>query len=171
MYAYKYYDGVSSGYDELHGEEQRQKLLIINKELNFSKHHKILDVGGGTGISVEILNSKVVILEPSSKMIDQGLLKRRFDYVNDFAENIAEIFEENEFDAIISLTSAHHFHDLNKVMLGIKKALKDESDLVITMLKKSDKLDLIKKEFEKNFLLKKEMVEEKDVILFFKNKK
>lgn len=171
MNDHEYYDETAKGYDELHGEEQIKKLQIIKNELDTKKEQKILDVGGGTGISSDILNGKITILEPSKEMIKIAKQKRNLETINEQAEKIQSLLKENEYDTTICITTAHHFHDLQKVIRGIKKTTKKNGDIVFSLLKRSKKTPTIKKELEKEFLIKKEIKEEKDTILFLKNNK
>lgn len=171
MRDHTYYEETAKGYDELHGEEQKRKLLVIKNNLDIKKEQKVLDIGGGTGISSEIINAQITILEPSKEMTKIAKEKRNLETINEEAEKIQELFKENEYDASISVTVAHHFHDTQKVIQGIKKVTKTKGDIVFSLLKRSEKTSLIKKELEKEFLLKKEIEEEKDIILFFKNSK
>jgi len=138
-----YYEEISSGYEELYGKEQRKKLFLIKKNSKINK--KILDIGSGTGISAEFFKN-VTCLEPSLKMLQQGLKKRTFFSINDCAENISNLFKEDEFDSIICVSTAHHFHDLEKVIQGIKKVCKQEGQIIFSLLKNSRLTPLITKE-------------------------
>jgi ubiquinone/menaquinone biosynthesis C-methylase UbiE len=64
-----YYDSISRGYDELHGEEQTAKLNLVKEHYNPSSEDLVLDVGCGTGISMGF-DCRMVGVDPSL-----GLLK------------------------------------------------------------------------------------------------
>ena len=49
-----YYDDISSGYEELHKEEQLKKVSSIKKHLKVNSSDKLLDVGCGTGLMTYI---------------------------------------------------------------------------------------------------------------------
>ncbi|HLE06341.1 MAG TPA: methyltransferase domain-containing protein [Candidatus Nanoarchaeia archaeon] len=55
----EYYDGISSGYDELYGDEQRAKYSVV-KDWLFSLAGTTLDVGSGTGVVSEFFKPAVL---------------------------------------------------------------------------------------------------------------
>ena len=63
-----YYDDISPGYNELHKEEQLNKLRIIKENLEINKSDRLLDVGCGTGFSLEYFDCDSTGLEPSKEM-------------------------------------------------------------------------------------------------------
>ena len=66
-----YYDSIAKGYNELHKEEQINKLDIIKKNIRISKRTRLLDVGCGTGLSSEF-DCFVVSIDPSIKLLKQN---------------------------------------------------------------------------------------------------
>ncbi|MCC7574209.1 class I SAM-dependent methyltransferase [Candidatus Woesearchaeota archaeon] len=164
---YEYYEETSKGYEELHGEEQRRKLTTIKNNLT-QEFHNVLDIGAGTGISTEFFNN-VTCLEPSKKMLQEGLKKRKFETINDYAENLEKYTKENQYDLILCVTVIHHFHDLNKVLQEIKKTAKKEATIIITMLKKARNTEELIKKITKSFTLKKQIEDPTDIILFLEN--
>ncbi len=168
----EYYDKISSGYEELHSEEQKLKLLTIQKHIKVQGSEKVLDIGGGTGILCDFIKANITNLEPSKEMLKQGLNKKRqFTPINDCAENIQFLFRDNEFDKIFCITAAHHFNDVDSVLLGMQKVSKKDADIVISLLKRAPStIDLVKK-IKNIFDLHNQVECEKDIILFFRNKK
>ena len=68
-----YYDAISEGYDDLHGEEQENKLAIIKEKLKIGEKDLLLDVGCGSGIlavSAAMLGAREVVATDS----DRGVL-------------------------------------------------------------------------------------------------
>lgn len=55
----EYYDGISSGYDELYGDEQRAKYKIVSDWL-LTLSGSTLDVGSGTGVINEFFKPSVL---------------------------------------------------------------------------------------------------------------
>src|SRR3989344_2922097 len=125
-----YYDRLASGYDELHAEEQLEKLQIILFHVTFSG--KILDVGAGTCIAAKHLNKQITVIsvDPSKKMLDQGIGERHVAK----AEQLP--FPDKTFDGVISLTALHHC-DLKKALTEIRRVAKPTAVIAISFLKKS----------------------------------
>lgn len=164
----EYYDEISPGYDELHSEEQKKKLTLIKENTPTPK--KILDIGSGTGISTEFFEN-ITCIEPSIKMIKEGQKKRKYTAICDYAENLNKHYKENEFDTIICVSTIHHVKNPEQIFKTIQKICKPHGEIIITFLKRSNKTQKLIKLAKKKFPLKKEITEEKDIILFFKNQK
>ncbi|MCP3684144.1 MAG: class I SAM-dependent methyltransferase [bacterium] len=151
-----YYDALSDGYNELHGEEQLKKLEIIKNKLKPKKTDKILDVGCGTGLS-EILGN-VTGIDPAEKLLKKAKIKT----VKGAAEKLP--FKDNSFDIVISVTAIHNFSDAEKAVKEMKRVSKGK--IVISILKKSGNFSKIKKIIEKNLEIEDSVKEEKDEIFF-----
>lgn len=149
------YDSIAESYNELHGEEQENKLAVIKKNIQISRKTKILDVGCGTGISSDF-GCFVVGIDPSF-----GLLKyNRHLKILGAAEALP--FKNNSFDHVISVTSMHNFSDIVHSINEMKRVGK--KSFVFSILKKTKKFDAIGKALENNFKISKEIEEEKDII-------
>ena len=152
-----YYDAVSKGYNELHGEEQLKKLSIIKGNIKISKGMNILDVGCGTGISSDF-GCFVVGIDPSIGLLTQNKSTKLL--------GIAEYlpFRDNSFDFVISVTAVHSFNDIEKSISEMKRVGK--KNFVFSILRRSKKSGLIRDLILKNFRVLKIIEEEKDTILF-----
>ncbi len=153
------YDIISNSYNNLHGEEQLNKLKIISNLIQINKKYKLLDIGCGTGISTNYFECKTYGIDPSFNMLKEG----NKNLINAKAENLP--FKNKTFDIIIAVTSFHNFSDYNKAMEEIKRVGKKNCKLVITLLKKSNKFQGINHLLLKNFKLK-QADEEKDIIFY-----
>ena len=156
-----YYDKIAEGYDDLHKEEQLKKLRIIKDNLEVKATDKLLDVGAGSGISSDF-NCKVYCLDPSEELLKQ--IKDKITITGN-AEHMP--FEDKEFDIVISVTAIHNFNGIEKGLKEMKRVGKDK--FVFSILKKSDKKDLIEKLIKDNFEIDKMIEEEKDIIYFCKS--
>lgn len=152
-----YYDEISEGYNELHGEEQLNKLNIIAKHIKISKHTKLLDVGCGTGLSKKVFNCNITGIDPAEELLKQC----KFKTVKANAETLP--FKDNEFDVVIAVTSIHNFNNIEKGLKEIKRVGKD--NFVLTILKKSKHAEKIKEVITKLFHINKIILEEKDIII------
>lgn len=103
--------------------------------INFSKKN-VVDLGAGTGALSRLLAQEgacVVGVEPSIELIEQAKV---FDeknginikYINNYSESTG--LEEGKFD-IVTVMRAWHWFDRNKVLLEIKRALKEKGFLII----------------------------------------
>lgn len=152
-----YYDGIAKGYNDLHGEEQLNKLKIIAKHLKVNKDTKLLDVGCGTGLSAKVFNCDITGIDPSEELLKQCPFKT----VKANAESIP--FKDNEFDVVIAVTCIHNFKDVKKALKEIKRVGKDK--FAITILRKSQKADLLVCQVQELFSLTSFLLEKKDLIL------
>jgi ubiquinone/menaquinone biosynthesis C-methylase UbiE len=170
-----YYDSIAKGYDELHGDEQLQKLEFIGREIHSDSKlkdfiklsGKLLDVGCGTGISTGFFKVKEKYgIDPSTQLIN--IARKNYPYC-EFTVGKAEKlpYKDKQFDTVISLTAIQNFDDIAKGLDEIKRVGK--TNFILTYLKKSPKSELIDAFIRKKFLVSKCFEEEKDMIYFCKN--
>ena len=152
-----YYNKISKGYNELHREEQLDKMSIIKSNIRITKGSRILDVGCGTGISSDF-DCFVVGADTSISLLRQNEKLK----VNSAAESLP--FKDKQFDLVISVTSIHNFSDIGKSMHEMKRV--GRKDFVFSILRKSAKFGRIRGLIEKNFKIKK-IVEERNDMIFF----
>ncbi|MFH1316302.1 MAG: class I SAM-dependent methyltransferase [Candidatus Woesearchaeota archaeon] len=156
-----YYDKIAKGYNELHGEEQKKKLAVIKENLVVKGTDKLLDVGCGTGLSSGF-GCEVFGLDPSKELLKQCPLPDDHKILGK-AEKIP--FKDSYFDIVISVTAVHNFDDIEKGISEMKRVGKGR--FVFSVLK-STKSEEIKKIIEHNFMIEKEIEEEKDIIIIAK---
>jgi len=153
-----YYDKISKGYNELHGEEQLKKVNIILNNIRLKKSDKLLDVGCGTGLYLDLFKCDITGVDPSEELLKQCSHKT----IKSSAERLP--FKDNSFDWVISITAIHNFKDIEKSLEEIKRVGKKK--FVFSVLKKSKKFDYISNLIRKKFKIKKIVIEEKDIIFF-----
>jgi ubiquinone/menaquinone biosynthesis C-methylase UbiE len=156
-----YYNKISQGYEELHKEEQLNKLRIIKENLNVG--NSLLDVGCGTGFSLDLFDAeKKVGIDPSEELVKIGKRQER-NLIVGSAESLP--FKDDEFDSVICVTVAHHFSDLKKCFQEMKRVCrKEKSNFGFSVLKKSASFDKIRKTIKNNFIINKEIDEGNDII-------
>ncbi|MBR9691656.1 class I SAM-dependent methyltransferase [Candidatus Woesearchaeota archaeon] len=159
-----YYDEISSGYEELHKEEQLKKIKLISEHLKVSKEDKLLDVGCGTGLTTEPWDCKRYGIDPALKLLERARNKDKIEYKLAPAEKIP--YEDNFFDIVISITAIQNFEDIEKGLKEIKRVGKDK--FVLSFLKKSSKREFIDGKIKKIFNIMEIIEEEKDMIYFAK---
>ena len=127
----EYYDQIAKGYNQLYGEEQREKARLLLQLLPV--HGFLLDIGAGTGIATDLFRDKAtcVLLDPSMKLLEQAEGIR----VVGTAEALP--FPAYTFDTIISLTALHHT-DLSKSLAEIERVKKNDAAVGITILKQAN---------------------------------
>ena len=155
----QYYNEISTGYEELYGEEQQRKIAIIKNHIKLKKSDLLLDVGCGTGLTTIAWNCKTIGLDPAIK-----LLKRAENsyYINAEAEHIP--FKNNSFDTVISITAIQNFYNIKKGLEEIKRV--GRKRFILSCLKKSQKAEKIKELIQDLFKIKKIIIEDKDIIYF-----
>lgn len=155
-----YYDIIAEGYEELHKEEQLNKLRIIKNNVQISNKAKLLDVGCGTGISSNF-DCDVIGIDPSVQLTARNRNPKKIIGV---AENLP--FKNSSFDYVVSITSLHNFKNIKKSIDEIKRVGKD--NFIFSVLRKSNKYSLIRELIRKNFKVYKTLEEDKDTIFFCK---
>ena len=148
--------------DELYEEEQLKKLKIIKDNIKVNITDKLLDIGCGTGISTNYFKCKSTGIDNSKEMIKNG----KGNLIYGSYENLP--FEDHSFDIILCITAVHHFINLQKFIDEIKRVIKPNNQIVITILKKSLKTDYIRNKLLLNFIFVNGINEEKDIILIMK---
>lgn len=147
---------IAEAYDELHKQEQLNKLRIILNELNLKEEDKVLDLGCGTGFSLDYYPCKAVGVEPNEELIKQS----NHNIVKASAENIP--FKDKEFTHTIVLSAFHHFK--KEAVNEIKRVTKKTA--IITVVKGLSNYKELIKLIRKNFKIEKQIEESKDSILF-----
>ncbi len=155
------YNAISSGYDELYGEEQIKKARIILDNISISKADWLLDVGCGTGISTAMFECNKIGIDSSEELISQAIT--RIPAIIGKGEDLP--FNDNIFDIIICLTAIHNFDDYKKGIQEMKRVCKKSGKVIITILKKAKEFNNIKNYIEKELTVVKEIDEEKDLVL------
>lgn len=150
----EYYNKIAKGYNELHQEEQEQKLAIIKQYLKPTKSDFLLDIGCGTGISTQF-NCNCIGIDPSNELIK--IAKKNYPITKFLLANAEELpFSNNIFDYVISVTAAQNFKDINKAIREINRVAKPNSKICITILKKSQKVNLLKSKLKGYKLIEQE---------------
>lgn len=153
-----YYDEISEGYNELHGEEQKRKARIILDNVEVKSNDTLLDVGCGTGIATEMFSCQKVGIDPSAELVKQCGFKAMVGKAEELP------FEDKSFDIVISLTAAQNFEDIEKAIKEMKRVAKKQ--IIITTLKKSGKLEEIRQAIKENLTIEEVKEEEQDIIFF-----
>jgi len=167
----KYYDSISSGYDELHFEEQKQKINIILQEITPKRSEKLLDVGCGTCFSFEYFKCDCYGIEPSREMLKK--YSKYAHYKNKLfvggGEDVDKHFKKDFFDYVVCLSVAHHFSNWSKSLKNVETVSKKDAIIVFSLLNCVD-VKKHKKMIEDSFKVYK-VVNSKDLIIFARNKK
>ena len=152
----EYYDQIASAYDELYGEEQKNKARIILQHLPLTPSTTLLDIGCGTGIATALFPCNTTGIDTSPQLIEQA--KKRINAQVADAHHLP--FPDQSFDIVISLTAAHHFS--LAAFIEMKRVAK--SQIVITILKKSSKREELDSTIRKLFKVTKVVHDKKDII-------
>lgn len=163
-----YYDEIAGGYEELHRQEQEDKLKVILQELPFSlsPHMKLLDVGCGSGISMESWNCSKVGVDPSEELLKIALGKG----LEVKQGHASKIPYEEEFDIVTSITALHHVDYPDDAAKEIARVCKEW--LIVSYLKRANImhreaiLDALSVYFKKTKVIE----HDKDVIYFFEKR-
>ena len=147
------YKHIAKSYNELHKEEQLKKVKLIIKELKI-KNKKVLDIGCGTAFYSNLFKNYTG-LDNCKEMLKLA----KANVIFGKAENLP--FPDKSFDFVISITAIHNFKNIKKAILEMKRLAKKK--IVISVLKRSKKINYIKKLIKENFKVK-EIEEDKDII-------
>lgn len=159
-----YYDTIAKGYDELHKEEQHKKLAIVLEYLQDLPSGDLLDVGCGTGFSLDEIAQATGRtcqgIEPSKGMIEQ------YQGLQPIMQGAAEAlpFPDASFAGVVSLTAVQNFQSISRGLEEIRRVTKAEGKVIITCLKKSSKLKAVSEIIADLFTVLELIEEEKDII-------
>ena len=157
-----YYGAISSGYDELHREEQLAKYNIVKSVLKPKKSCTLLDVACGTGIG-RVFGCKVTGVDSSA-----GILKRCSGIKKVLAPAEKLPFPDKSFDVVTCITAIHNFNDIKQAVSEMKRVSK--GIVVISVLKKSARRDSIVRLLRRSFAVGRVVDEDRDTVLFLHNK-
>ena len=133
-----YYDEIAAGYNELHKAEQLQKLSFIEDLDIIRPTDTLLDVGCGTGFSLDYFTvRKATGIDPAKQLIEQYDGRQRIMLGN--AEDLP--FEDESFDVVISVTAIQNFEHIRRGLEEIHRV--GSGRWVLTFLKASNKADNI----------------------------
>jgi len=134
-----FYSKIARSYNELHKEEQLNKLKFIIPRINKSK--SLLDIGCGTGIStIKTINS--VGIDPSKELIK--IAKSSYPKIKFLVREAESLpFKNKSFYTVISVTAIQNFKDIKKAIKEIERVA--QKLIIITCLKKSKKLNKVSK--------------------------
>jgi ubiquinone/menaquinone biosynthesis C-methylase UbiE len=155
-----YYDQISGGYSELHGEEQMNKAKIILEKINPQPTETLLDVGCGDAAYLDLFGCKAVGLDPAKELLAK--YKGRHRVMQGSAERLP--FKDSQFDIVISITAVQNFTDIEKGLAEMRRV--GRGRYAISVLKRSKKIDDIKRMISEIFTVTDVIEEEKDLIFF-----
>jgi ubiquinone/menaquinone biosynthesis C-methylase UbiE len=155
-----YYNGIAKGYKELYHEEQRKKIEYLKKQI--VKQGIILDLGSGDGVLNQYVIDTVNFI---SCDISKELLKLNKSKNKILCDIHYLPFKSNSINQVISLTAIQDTTNPKIVIKEIKRVLKKNGSVILTLLKISKKSKIIIEEIKNNFKIKKQIEEEKDYII------
>jgi ubiquinone/menaquinone biosynthesis C-methylase UbiE len=130
------YNTTSRGYDELYGEEQREKCIEVMREIKALKGKTVLDIGCGTGI-IEgmLLEAKHIIgLDISIEMMKTAKKKYGESYaiswINADAENLP--IKSGSIDISLMITVIQNIPNQLNALKEIERTLKVEGEAIVT---------------------------------------
>jgi len=125
-------------YDLRYAEEQESKYLLLLKRVQPETTDVVLDVGCGTGLLLQKLNSRNVGLDISPRLLSAARSKvgslRKDELVQADAENLP--FRDSVFNNTYSVTLIQNTPNPVKAIMEMKRVSRQGSKLAITALKK-----------------------------------
>lgn len=113
-------------------------IVNIIKKYGFDKNVKIIDIGGGEGNILKIINEMYNVSNDNLYCVEQiGDWSEKYKFMNNinyiFWDNININIEPNTVDVIIIMVSMHHMDDatLNNLLHNTKKILKNNGIVII----------------------------------------
>ncbi|PIZ53455.1 hypothetical protein COY28_03575, partial [Candidatus Woesearchaeota archaeon CG_4_10_14_0_2_um_filter_57_5] len=141
-----YYSSIASGYDDLHGDEQRAKYALVLPHI--AQYSSLLDVGCGTGmlhdawhqnidsngpLEVSSISKRTYCgLDPSVGLIEQGVRAGRKGLQVGSAEALP--FADDSFDVVVSFTALHHCADVETAVAEMARVARTR--IVISSLRR-----------------------------------
>jgi ubiquinone/menaquinone biosynthesis C-methylase UbiE len=106
------------------------------------RHHRVLDVGCGTGLMSAKLAAggrRVLGVDLSSDMIARARRRRsaRVDFMQGDAEQLA--LESSGFDAVVNLISFHHYPAPSRALAEFRRVLRPGGRLVLVLFDRNSR--------------------------------
>ena len=118
----------------------RQRVLpAVRDALDLRPGVRLLDLGGGTGATAELLGAAAVVLEPHAGKCAYGARRRP---ALPFARGVGEAlpFRDASFDRALAVVSFHHMPDQAGALAEARRVLRPGGRLVLLELDPSEKL-------------------------------
>jgi ubiquinone/menaquinone biosynthesis C-methylase UbiE len=166
--AAKKYDLSSHTYEELHRNEQINKINLISNEIHPKADDCLLNIGCGPFFSDKIFDCRKYGIDPSHRLLEiarQNNVKAKLTL--GLAEKLP--YPNKYFDYIISVTAFHHVQDLHQALCEIKRVLKKHPgsiQIALSILNSSLRYSEIEKAISSYFTVKKLICEGRDNIFF-----
>ncbi len=117
-------------------EAQKRMCEFVSDFGNFQSSRKLLDIGSGFGSPALVWKEnfpelQITCLDLNFNQLNQDPVKTSLELVNCTSTSIP--MEENSFDTIIALESAHHFKPLEKFFLESKRILSDNGTVILAI--------------------------------------
>ncbi len=138
------YNHIAPSYNELHSQEQLNKLKLIKTHFSPDHNALLLDVGCGTGLSSLLFNCVKVGIDSSIEMLRQATDMLR---VLGFAKNLP--FKDKAFDYSICLTALHNFRDFRIALSEMKRVTKWK--IIVSVMKRSSRHSAICNHLKKHY--------------------
>lgn len=125
------FDLIGKKYDGTRKADPSMSRRLI-KLLDLQPGKIVADIGAGTGNYSEVLADsgyKVIAIEPSKTMREQGKQHSNLFWLEGFAEDIP--LKDGYVDGIVCLAAVHHFSDRNKAFAEMSRILKPGGKAVI----------------------------------------
>ncbi len=140
-------DHADWNYKFLLGYIQRQRFELILKLINNYKFENLLEVGYGSGIFLPQLSKHAekiygIDIHLNNKIVEETLLNfgTKAKLYSGSVEKIP--FEDNFFDALISVSALEFVNDLDAACIEIRRILKNDGNLFVVTPGHSKLLDL-----------------------------
>jgi ubiquinone/menaquinone biosynthesis C-methylase UbiE len=108
-------------------------LRRLRAELRPGPGVRVLDLGGGTGVTTERFAEgagEIVVLDPDPRKVARGRAARpALGFVQGVAERLP--FEDDRFDRVVSLMSFHHFRDSTRALSEVLRVLVPGGSLTV----------------------------------------
>jgi len=129
-------------------EAQKRMCEFVSDFGNFQSSRKLLDIGSGYGSPALVWKEnfpelQITCLNLNFNQLNQVPAKRNLELVNCTSTSIP--IEDNSFDTIIALESAHHFKPLKKFFLESNRILSDNGTVILAIpVTENQKLTILK---------------------------
>ncbi|MDD9954519.1 MAG: class I SAM-dependent methyltransferase [Candidatus Woesearchaeota archaeon] len=136
-----HYNAIASGYDELYGEEQKEKLQEFLTKIQLDDRIMFLDVGCGTGWTANELDVHWLGVEPAGALIAQAPVHIQAKIKRAKGEDLP--FGDASFDIVLSLTALQNYDDPEKGIQELFRVCKPGGKLLLSFLKQSAKKEFL----------------------------